>query len=160
MTRSELVELFASKSVTFVPSRYDTLNLVALESLFSGCPTAIGSGAGVCRFLEESFPEVPFIKIDVNNIYESLSEIDAVLNNYDQYRQNLVDQISSSTFTANDPMLGEIYQDSVDFNTEIREELNQWYSQLFTYWASNQSGFSLGKIPGIKTVKTQVKSKN
>ena len=158
MTRSELVELFASKSVTFVPSRYDTLNLVALESLFSGCPTAIGSGAGVCRFLEESFPEVPFIKIDVNNIYESLSEIDAVLNNYDQYRQNLVDQISSSTFTANDPMLGEIYQDSVDFNTEIREELNQWYSQLFTYWASNQSGFSLGKIPGIKTVKTQVKS--
>ncbi|EAM48216.1 glycosyltransferase [Crocosphaera watsonii] len=158
MKPSELVELFASKSLTFVPSRYDTLNLVALESLFSGCPTAIGNGAGVCRFLEESFPQVPFIKIDVNNIYASLPDIAKVLDNYDEYRENLVAQIRSSTLNTKDSELGEIYQSSLNFNSETREELNEWYSQLVTYWQSNQSGFSLGKIPGIKVVKTQVKS--
>ena len=54
MTPQDLASLFGSRAVTLVPSQLDTLNLVALESLLSGCPTVIGSGAGVCSYLRSA----------------------------------------------------------------------------------------------------------
>ncbi|MEL4896403.1 glycosyltransferase [Crocosphaera sp. Alani8] len=158
MKRAELGELFASKSLSFLPSRYDTLNLVALESLFSGCPTAIGSGAGVCRFLEESFPEIPFIKIDIDNIYSSLGDIQQVLDNYEDYRQNLVNKISNADLEIKDPTLEDIYNSSTSCHQETESELNQWYRQLYSYWEACQLGFSLSKIPVVKEVKSQLKA--
>ncbi|MDJ0511147.1 MAG: glycosyltransferase, partial [Crocosphaera sp.] len=157
MKREELTELFASKSLTFLPSRYDTLNLVALESLFSGCPTAVGNGAGVCRFLEESFTEVPFIKIDIDDIYACLPDIHNVLDNYEDYRQHLLNKLSSSSLEVNDPVLEDIYNGSKASHQESQEELAQWYSQLWSYWQSCQTGFSLSKLPGVKPVKKQIK---
>ncbi|ACK67228.1 glycosyl transferase family 2 [Rippkaea orientalis PCC 8801] len=158
MKREELAELFASKSVTFLPSRYDTLNLVALESLFSGCPTAIGNGAGICRFLTESFPEVPFINIDINDIYSSLPAIGQVLDNYEDYRRKLVDTLLSINLEVTDPILEEIYNQSVVSDGETQQELEQWYSQLMTYWEDGQQDFGIYKIPGVKLVKSQLKS--
>ncbi|EAZ91305.1 glycosyltransferase [Crocosphaera chwakensis] len=157
MKREELTELFASKSLTFLPSRYDTLNLVALESLFSGCPTAIGNGAGVCRFLEENFPNVPFITIDIDDIYASLPNIQKLLDNYEDYREELVNQLSKANLEVTDPKLEDIYNNSSVAHTETQEELAQWYTQLISYWESCQVGFSISKIPGVKAAKTQVK---
>ncbi|KFF41489.1 MAG: glycosyltransferase [Candidatus Atelocyanobacterium thalassa isolate SIO64986] len=157
MSHLDLVKLFNSKSITFVPSRYDTLNLVALESLFSGCPTIIGNGAGVCRFLEDNFPKIPFIKIDINNIYDSLPEIINLLNNYDDYRNKLIAGIRDSNFTSSDPLLKEIYSSSPTSNSEICEDLNRWYSQLISYWESGQLS-SLDKIPGLRLLKSKIRS--
>ena len=56
MTQAQLGRLFSSRTMTLLPSRFDSLNLVALESVLSGCPTAIGSGAGACRFLGPGTP--------------------------------------------------------------------------------------------------------
>jgi len=151
-TQNELMALFATQSVTFVPSRYDTLNLIALESLFSGCPTVIGSGAGVCRLLEESFPEIPFVKIDLDNIYACLSDIDAILTNYSEYRRQLVDRILAVNQTISDPPLIEIYQSSSEHEPEVRQELQNWYDQLMGYWRSTQEGKSW-----IQTIKAQLK---
>ncbi|ACB49876.1 unknown [Crocosphaera subtropica ATCC 51142] len=158
MKREELTELFASKSLTFLPSRYDTLNLVALESLFSGCPTAVGNGAGVCRFLEETFPEVPFITINIDDIYACLPQLETVLDNYEDYRQHLVDQLSKANLEVSDPNLEDIYNSSSASHLEIQDELAQWYSQLLSYWESGQKGLSLSKIPAVKAVKKQIKA--
>ena len=153
-TQNELMALFATQSVTFVPSRYDTLNLIALESLFSGCPTVIGSGAGVCRLLEESFPDIPFVKIDLDNIYACLSEIEAILTNYSDYRSQLVDRVLGVNQTISDPPLIEIYQSSSEHEPEVRQELQNWYDQLMGYWRSTQEGKSW-----IQPLKAQLKPK-
>jgi glycosyltransferase involved in cell wall biosynthesis len=138
-SREGLKEVFATKSITVVPSRYDTLNLVALESLFSGCPTAIGDGAGVCRFLAETFPKIPFIKIDTSNIRHSLPDLMEVLNNYETYRQQLNEALINSPINIQDPSLSEIYQTSPQFDQDTREELKRWYQQLMIYWQENQT---------------------
>ncbi|HAC66150.1 MAG TPA: family 2 glycosyl transferase [Cyanothece sp. UBA12306] len=158
MKRSELAELFGSKSITVLPSRYDTLNLLGLESLFSGCPTAIGSGAGVCRFLKDTFPQVPFVTIDVNNAYASIPEISEILANYKDYRDNLVDILSSANLEVSEPELSTIYEVTSKFDSETRDQLEQWYAQLLAYWDSTQLGFRINDLPGIKVTKSQIKS--
>lgn len=134
MSQSELSQLFASKSMTLLPSRYDTLNLVAIESLFSGCPTAIGSGAGVCRLLTEVFPNVPFVTIDTTNIYSSINSIYSVLQNYEDYRKQLVEALLNTDPQVNGDSLEEIYNSTPVYDKAIRNELQQWYSQLINYY--------------------------
>lgn len=136
--KQELEALFASKSITFLPSRYDTLNLLALESLFSGCPTAIGNGAGVCQFLEENFPQIPWIKIDTENVYNCLPNISNILDNYDEYKQELSQALLSINTQTSDPNLEDIYSASSNSNNQTKEELNQWYSQLINYWNNKE----------------------
>ncbi|MGD2179757.1 glycosyltransferase [Lusitaniella coriacea] len=138
MNREELEKVFANKSITFLPSRYDSLNLLALESLFSGCPTAIGSGAGVCRFLQETFPGIPFISIDVKEVYSCLPEVVSVLENYDAYRQDLVERLQQLQIKTDDPKLEDIYQSSSAYNSEITEQLDFWYEQLIQVWEFRQ----------------------
>lgn len=93
--REKLNELFATKAMIILPVRYDTLNLVALEALFSGCPVAISTKAGVCKYLDTYYPQIPYVKIDFDNYGESISEIQEVLDNYDEYRNKL--QLSLET---------------------------------------------------------------
>jgi glycosyltransferase involved in cell wall biosynthesis len=132
MTTAQLQEVFASRSVTILPSRYDTFNLCAAESLLAGCPTAIGDGAGVCRFLEETFPGVPFLKIDTHNIYAAIPPLIDVLKNYDPYRQQLVAALKAANPEIAGPSLVEIYDSSPNFDGRVRNELNEWYDRLMS----------------------------
>jgi glycosyltransferase involved in cell wall biosynthesis len=140
MEREELNQVFASPSITFLPSRYDTLNLLALESLFSGCPTAIGSGAGVCRFLKETFPNIPFITIDVQEIYACLPKISFVLENYDEYRQNLFEILSSTNtrLEISEPKIEEIYHSHPKVDREVTAQLDRWYQELMRVFELGQ----------------------
>jgi glycosyltransferase involved in cell wall biosynthesis len=129
-TPAKLRQRFASRSLVVLPSRSDTLNLVALESLFSGCPTAIGSGAGVCRFLDETFPAVPYIRIDMDRPLACLPEINDVLTNYDAYRDHLVDSLLSARpeLVGND--LAQIYSAEPHCDDAARHEADCWYRQV------------------------------
>jgi len=153
MNQRELSHLFASKSVTFLPSRYDTLNLLALESLFSGCPTAIGSGAGVCRFLQENFPQVPLMIIDIKSIYSCLTPILSALKNYEDYRQQLVEALLSSSFNIPDVGLEQVYKSDPIYDFAIRSELERWYSQLMSFHntASLSNDFKLNTLKFVKS---------
>jgi glycosyltransferase involved in cell wall biosynthesis len=142
-SRAELRQIFADASVIFLPSRYDTLNLLALESLFSGCPTAIGTGAGVCQFLRENFPELPWIEININNTYDCLPKLAHLLANYSDYRQELQQQLAKINPITNDPNLSDIYQTESSPDQDTLQELNEWYLQLISYWESRSEKSNL-----------------
>ncbi len=91
--RQELNELFAQRTIVVLPVRYDTLNLVVLEALFSGCPVAVSTNAGVCRYLDETYTQLPYIKIDFSDYAGAIAQIEAVAADYDTYRQNLQDAL-------------------------------------------------------------------
>lgn len=155
--RTELYKIFAQPAITFLPSRYDTLNLLALESLFSGCPTVIGSGAGVCQFLEENFPQLPWIKIDINDTYKCLPELINILENYYDYRQELNQALLTINTNTNDPNLDSIYQQNSNGDQDTSLELKQWYLQLINYWKSrSENKNNLKNIPS-KIIKKTLK---
>ncbi|WP_392535705.1 glycosyltransferase [Nostoc sp. C117] len=134
MSHDELYQkLFSSKSITILPSKYDTFNLTALESLFSGCPTIIGTGAGVVRFLKETYPLLPLITVDINNIYDCIPSICFILDNYDDYRYKLVDALSKNQPELSGSTLESIYESQPVYNSVLRTEIENWYFQLMRF---------------------------
>ena len=154
INQKEINEIFQTKSITFLPSRSDTLNLIALESLFAGCPTVIGNGAGVCRFLAENFPHIPFVKLDVNNIYSCLDELIYILRNYDNYRDKLINSLKLQPIKVKDLKIETIYSKPIETDVQIKKQLANWYQQLINHCYPQQY---LGKATIINVIKTFIK---
>lgn len=88
-SQSQLLALYKKPSIIVIPTRYDTLNLVALEALFSGCPVAISSKAGVCDYLDEHHPNIPYTKLDLGNLYGNITALGDIIENYNERRSEL-----------------------------------------------------------------------
>ncbi|HWB07598.1 MAG TPA: glycosyltransferase [Pirellulales bacterium] len=151
-TPAELRKRFASRSLVVLPSRYDTFNLVAVESLFSGCPTAIGGGAGVCRFLDETFPDVPYLRIDMDRPLACLPRLNEVLDDYDDYRDRLVDSLNAVRPEAVGPTLAEIYDARPACEGPVRDEAEGWYRLLMEH-KPQPTRFSRLRQKAVKTAK-------
>jgi glycosyltransferase involved in cell wall biosynthesis len=89
MSQSELLDLYSDNSVVVLPVRYDSLNLVALDTIFSGCPLVVSEDAGVCEYLDIYYPKLPYIKIRKTNIYGTIEPLQQLLKNYDRERRRL-----------------------------------------------------------------------
>ncbi len=88
-----LERLFATPAVVVLPVRYDSLNLIALEALFNGCPAAISSGAGACDYLDANHPGLPYVKIDLSDFLGSVPLLAERLANYAKWRSQVVDYV-------------------------------------------------------------------
>jgi glycosyltransferase involved in cell wall biosynthesis len=89
LNSDEFGKLYSQRSIVLLPVRYDTLNLIALEALFSGCPVAISTAAGVCDYLDEFHPGLPYIKIDFDNFYAAVEDLQGLVDHYDLHREKL-----------------------------------------------------------------------
>ncbi|OGR88548.1 MAG: hypothetical protein A3J74_11670 [Elusimicrobia bacterium RIFCSPHIGHO2_02_FULL_57_9] len=130
MSPGELASVFTTRAATFLPSRFDSFNLLALESLFSGCPTLIGSGAGVCHFLRETFPQIPFLTIDMSNVYGCLEDVHSLLRDYDSHRQQLAETLQRLKPAVSGPGLERIYGAPPEKDEELAKQSELWYGQL------------------------------
>ncbi len=89
-----LQELFATRAmVTVLPSRRDTFNLVAVESLLHGCPTVLSIRSGAVDFLDSAFPGIPYVKLDVAKMAASFDDVLGLCLHYEDHRRALRDYI-------------------------------------------------------------------
>lgn len=136
-THAELAALYTSNTVMVTPSTYDTLNLVAIEALFAGCPTVIGTGAGACQYLHERFPGLPFVECDLHQFYAQLPKVENVLRNYDRHRNELAAALDRADLTPRTPPLAEIYRAVPTFDREARTEAARYDRKLGDYLRSD-----------------------
>lgn len=130
---AELRELFADRTIVALPSRYDTLNLLALESLFSGCPTLIGSGAGACRYLQDIAPEVPYVRVDTERPDTALPELRSLLTDYDSYRARLLRGLGAPQRPVESQSLLQIYQAPSTPDETLRPTIERYHHILAEY---------------------------
>jgi len=98
LSQEELYDFYTNnRCIVILPVRYDTFNLVALEALFLGCPIAISDNAGICDYLDETFPDLPYIRINNNKLEVTTKEITEVIENYDYYRLELLEKLKKHT---------------------------------------------------------------
>lgn len=76
------------RMVVVLPSRRDTFNLVAVEALLQGCPTAVSSACGACDYLDAAYPGLPYVKFDPEKP-DAADAIAPLLCDYDGTRSRL-----------------------------------------------------------------------
>lgn len=130
MSQPQLKEVFSSRSIVFAPSRYDTLNLVALESLLVGCPAVIGEGAGVCRLLDEELPSIPYVRFDLKDSLLNARRTSELLANYDAHREQLLRRVSEGLSRPSvSSKLLDAYRGQSDFDIDARQQIRDRYQE-------------------------------
>jgi len=89
-TNLEILDILNQNAVIYLPVQYDSFNLVALESILSACPTIISDKAGVCKYLDKFYPNLSYLKINLDNYSNEISKIsDFIKNSSTHINKNL-----------------------------------------------------------------------
>jgi len=122
--------LSGDRMVVFTPSRRDTFNLVALESLLSGCPTIVSTKCGVCDFLDTALPGLPYGRLDPDNLFGTYHEILDIIQNYDGARRRLVEYLESAQAQPYGMTLQQVYQMPALPGRAARESVRQVFGLI------------------------------
>ena len=109
VARHVLQDLYNNNIIVFALSRYDSFNLVTLEALFSGCPVVISSDCGICSYLDNCHPELPYIKFDLDDFYGSVVKVQYLIDHIWDYRRSISDYICKYDFSTIKPLDMELF---------------------------------------------------
>lgn len=112
-----------SRWISVIPSYKDTLNLVALESLMAGIPTAISSIAGICDYLDDVFPNIPYTQINPSDLIEARHKILNILSDYDNHQASLLLYLKQTSSLQCGLTIDEIYS-HIDHERNSNKLLN------------------------------------
>ncbi|MGU3404076.1 glycosyltransferase [Methylobacterium brachiatum] len=130
--REELWEMLAqSRLVAVFPSRRDTLNLAALETLLTGTPAVISTAAGICRFLDIAFPGLPFTRMDPDDLGNAKKITLDLLQNYERNRVDLVAYLNEHEALSTGESLDSIYS-GVDRSGDVGR-LGEPFAEVFDH---------------------------
>ena len=96
------------RMVVVLPSRRDTFNLVAIEALLQGCPTAVSAACGACDYLDAAYTGLPYIKFDPER-GDAAEAIASLLADYDGARARLAAFLANTKRRDCGAELAEIY---------------------------------------------------
>ena len=111
VSQATMQEFFTQSNLTVLPSRYDTFNLVALESLFAGCPVVVGENTGVVGFIKKEFPNLPIYVLPMDDLATCIKVLEHAIENYHEDRKiiaKILETFSTRTFSSKS--LLEIYE--------------------------------------------------
>ena len=170
VTQATMQEFFTQSYLTVLPSRYDTFNLVALESLFAGCPVVVGKNTGVVGFIKKEFPDLPIHVLPMDDLATCIKVLEHAIENYHEDRKviaKILETFSTRTFSSKS--LLDIYEQP---SKRIREtdfpfdEIAKSFLQICTENPSAQNNELVTPIPlsfkqqTIKKIKHLAKHRN
>lgn len=170
VSQSNMKEFFTQSYLTVLPSRYDTFNLVALESLFAGCPIVVGENTGVVGFIKKEFPHMPIHVLPMDDLSTCINVLQHAIENYHEDRNtiaNILELFDPNTFPSKS--LLDIYEQP---SKRIREtdfpfnEIAKSFLQICSENPSAQNNELVSPIPlslkqqTIKKIKHLAKHRN
>jgi len=111
VSQTTMMEFFTQSYLTVLPSRYDTFNLVALESLFAGCPVVISENTGVVGFIKKEFPDMPIHILPMDDLATCINVLQHAIESYHEDRKAIAKILESfDTRLFSSKSLLEIYE--------------------------------------------------
>jgi glycosyltransferase involved in cell wall biosynthesis len=121
--------LGTERMVLVAPSRYDTFNLVVLEALLAGCPAVVSTACGVCDYLDEVYPGLPFVRIDPQDMLAQYAQIEDLLANYERHRAALRQYLDGCPPGRGSGMaLADVYRHSGSAEPAARQRANALFA--------------------------------
>ena len=118
----EIVNILNQNAVVYLPVQYDSLNLVALEAILSGCPTIVSDKAGVCKYLDKFYPNISYLKINLDDLSNEISKISDFIKNFSIHRNKNLFEIKKIKELQNLKSNFEKFYHSLDDNLNIISE--------------------------------------
>ena len=106
---SKVKALYAERSLNVCASDLQ-FNLLALQSLISGCPTIIGDNSGVLNFLNKRFPLLSHLVLPTFNTRLVNQKVSDLLQRYDDHRGQLKAALEITSFLPEGPDLIWVYK--------------------------------------------------
>lgn len=106
---SKVKAIYAERSLNVCASDLQ-FNLLALQSLISGCPTIIGDNSGVLNFLNKRFPLLPHLVLPTFNTRLVNQKVSDLLQRYDDHREQLKTALEITNFLTEGPDLIWVYK--------------------------------------------------
>ncbi len=138
MTKGELAEIYSGRGLTVLPSRMDTFNLTALESFYAGCPVAVSGKAGVCRFMRDTYPEIPFATLDVDRLHSSGPVLLKLIDDYDRQRDKLTKAMESAEPLVTGLDLQQIYESGDTGEVFLKQQAESLYDRVAAFYHRNR----------------------
>ncbi len=92
-SKEKVREILADRSLLVLPSRHDTFNLVALESIAAGCPVLVSHRAGIAVWIAENLPGLDWATFNIDCARTGAGQAADVLRHYDDRRDALIDAV-------------------------------------------------------------------
>lgn len=89
---------YGGRSVIVVPSRSDSFNYVALETVLNGCPVLLSSRTGASGFLESEHPDLLPPIMDPDDIDDAVAKLGSILSDYTEVARRLRHRLRSDPF--------------------------------------------------------------
>lgn len=118
----EILNILNQNTVVYLPVKYDSLNLVALEAILSGCPTIVSNKAGVCKYLDKFYPNISYLKINIDDHSNEISKISDFIKNFSIHRNKNLFEIKKIKELQNLKSNFEKFYHSLDDNLNIISE--------------------------------------
>jgi glycosyltransferase involved in cell wall biosynthesis len=128
-----LKAVFAGRSLIVLPSRFDTLNFVALEALAHGCPVVVSRAAGVAAYMSENRPEVPIGVFDIDCARDGATAISDWLEDYDERRADLIARVDAGGLKPDLSSIGDIYEDRGGSNPRLKALVSELHVRTRTF---------------------------
>ncbi len=130
LDQAGLQALCRDKTLLAVPSRYDQFNLVALEGLLDGCPTLIGRGAGVSRFVEERLPSLASFISDFGCEREAALQMHAMARDYQSVRERTAEAVDRAGLRPDRSTLQAMYAPGRGGDARVQRRLRTMAEQF------------------------------
>lgn len=137
----ELARIRAGRTIIVLPSRYEALNPIAIESLLAGCPTVIGTGSDVCRLLSDEMPGLSFARFDPHDMDTSVDRVLTQIRNFEITRASIDEAVRQSRSTGASCQLSEIYQAASDADLNVRAQLAERFAEQHALDSRFRPGF-------------------
>ncbi len=132
-SQAEINELYRAKTVSLLPSRYDQFNLVALESLLTGCPTLVSEHAGVAPFIRERLGPLSDLVIGIDCGRSGAEPLIEVLEHYERSRDRVVAAVLGANLEADTGTLDRLYGTDSASSSRARALVNDVADRFFLF---------------------------
>lgn len=125
-------EVYENGALVVIPSREETFNLVAIESLFHGAPVLISRHAGAADFIRDRFGGDfnGAVEFDPTNELEAASALRNMWDQWEEHHKAVIQTLKEIDLTPKTESLLAAYSLEPQFNAVLREEAFRCWDRI------------------------------
>lgn len=147
LTPAELKDrVYRQASVVVLPTRYDTFNLTALESVLHGCPVLLGRNCGALEYLQATFPGAAVIAFDEDDVAASAAALGKQIHCFGDARRATIEAVRRAAPEADASSIVRAFEAPSAFDPAVRAVVARDFDDICRTLTDLVGGLSISAL--------------